>query len=175
MKLDPNCKICSDPLPVERQNGRKCVKCYLEGRRAQYRRDKEVILGRQRLYFRKNREEIYRKNRDRTKRLSQEKPLMMSFYQAKSRSKKLGIPFSISFQDIPEVPEVCPVLGIPILCNTGKRTDNSPSLDKIVPSLGYIPGNIAVISFRANSIKGYASLQELRQVVAFLEDHHGSK
>ena len=44
-------------------------------------------------------------------------------------------------------PERCPVLNIPLL-STGKRTDNSPSLDRIIPSLGYVPGNVKVISWK---------------------------
>jgi len=52
------------------------------------------------------------------------------------------------------VPEFCPVLGIKIVPGRqgkGKATeDNSPSLDKFIPEKGYVPGNIAVISWRAN-------------------------
>jgi hypothetical protein len=46
-----------------------------------------------------------------------------------------------------------------------KPTDNSPSLDKIIPSLGYVRGNVQVISQRANSIKRDATLAELELLV----------
>lgn len=45
----------------------------------------------------------------------------------------------------------------------------SPTLDKIIPALGYVPGNVWVISHRANTIKSDASLEELKTLTANLE------
>ena len=39
-----------------------------------------------------------------------------------------------------------------------------PSLDRIIPTKGYIPGNIAVISQRANCIKSDATSEEIEAV-----------
>ena len=38
---------------------------------------------------------------------------------------------------------------------SGKKggTERSPTLDRLIPELGYVPGNIAVISMKANRIK----------------------
>lgn len=58
------------------------------------------------------------------------------------------------------IPETCPVLGIPLTIG-GKRSPSSPSLDRIDPALGYVPGNIRVISDRANRLKGARSLHAL--------------
>ena len=61
---------------------------------------------------------------------------------AKQRTKKQGLPFDLSPLDLKEIgiPDVCPVLGIPINKapgdGSGERNDNSPSLDKFIPSLG---------------------------------------
>ncbi len=81
---------------------------------------------------------------------------------AGKKARKEGLPFSISVHDI-KIPETCPILGIPLVCHKGARNiqGDSPSLDKIVPEDGYVPGNIWVISFRANRIKCDASLAEL--------------
>jgi hypothetical protein len=43
----------------------------------------------------------------------------------------------------------------------GPRPD-APSLDKIDPKLGYVPGNIQVISHKANAMKWDATREELR-------------
>jgi hypothetical protein len=51
----------------------------------------------------------------------------------------------------------------------GRATDNSPTLDRIIPSLGYVRGNVKVISMRANVLKHNASLDELKKLVAWLE------
>lgn len=45
--------------------------------------------------------------------------------------------------------------------------DNSPTLDKIEPALGYVPGNIIVISGRANRLKADATIDELRAIASF--------
>lgn len=88
--------------------------------------------------------------------------------RTKSRATARGIPFNLALEDI-VVPEKCPVLGIR-LDHTGGQSEksNSPSLDKIVPSLGYVKGNVRVISHRANMLKNNASVEEMELVLADL-------
>jgi len=89
--------------------------------------------------------------------------------RAKSRAKQKNIPFNLTLEDI-EVPETCPLLGIPIEIQPKKgHHPNSPSLDKIIPEKGYIKGNVWVISNRANTLKNDATLQELKTLVENLE------
>ena len=80
---------------------------------------------------------------------------------AKNRATRAHLPFNIQHGDI-WIPECCPVLRIPLLWSAGGRTDNTPSLDRIQPALGYVVGNVEVISWRANRLKSDASLAELR-------------
>lgn len=87
---------------------------------------------------------------------------------AKSRAKRADVPFSIKLEDI-IIPEFCPVLGVRLEEGTLQNHANSPSLDRLDPSLGYVQGNIWVISHRANLIKNDASLDELKKVVLALE------
>ena len=89
------------------------------------------------------------------------------FYDARKRAVAQGVPFTIAPEDI-YIPVICPVLGFE-LSLTGSR-DYRPSLDRIIPSLGYTPTNICVISFRANRIKSDATKVELRSVLSYLED-----
>ena len=89
---------------------------------------------------------------------------------AKARATKAGVPFNIKPADL-TIPHTCPVLGIPIIVGSDKGTDNSPSLDRVVPSLGYVRGNVLVISNRANRIKNNATVTELRRVAEFFENH----
>lgn len=60
---------------------------------------------------------------------------------AKCRAKKRGIPFSITLKDV-VVPTHCPVLGLALVPHFGRGggEPDSPSLDRIVPALGYVPG-----------------------------------
>lgn len=53
--------------------------------------------------------------------------------------------------------------------STNKRHDGSPTIDRIINDLGYVKGNVIVISWRANRIKSDATLAELKAIVAFYE------
>lgn len=85
---------------------------------------------------------------------------------ARFRANKKGIPFSIAISDI-VIPRRCPILGIPMIHNTM----SAPSLDRIRPEEGYVPGNIVVMSRRANYLKSDATIKELEAVVRFLRLH----
>lgn len=71
---------------------------------------------------------------------------------ARRRAKEQGVPCTITKDDI-IIPETCPLLGITLDHTKDGRHNGSPSLDKIVPALGYVPGNIRVISWLANAVK----------------------
>lgn len=88
---------------------------------------------------------------------------------ARTRAAKDGTPFKLSIDDF-EIPSRCPVLDIPIRCGKAVSTDNSPTLDKIIPEIGYVSGNVVVISNRANRLKSNASWLELRKLTQFFED-----
>ena len=92
------------------------------------------------------------------------------FRNAKGRAKKNNIPFTITEADV-NVPDVCPVLGIQLEWGVGqgRMSDSSPSLDKIIPSLGYVPGNVCVISWKANRLKSDATLSDLQAICRYLE------
>jgi hypothetical protein len=85
---------------------------------------------------------------------------------ARERAIETGVPFDITPGDI-VVPDICPALGIPLRVSDGHCTDNSPTLDRVIPEFGYIPGNICVISMRANRLKNSASIQELESILAY--------
>lgn len=93
-------------------------------------------------------------------------------YSAKQKAKKMNIPFNIEPADL-IVPTHCPVLGIPLCFDhpPGGPKDDAPSLDRIIPELGYVTGNVIVVSQRANRLKNDASLSEMRKILEFYEKH----
>lgn len=99
------------------------------------------------------------------------------FDAARYRSKKTGKEFTIELSEI-IIPEFCPVLGIPIRKLPSEHPeynrDNSPSLDRIDNDRGYVPGNVEVISYRANTLKSNANLEELRKVLSYVDDRMAS-
>lgn len=90
------------------------------------------------------------------------------FHNAKSRAKKKGLPFTIKIEDI-VIPEVCPLLNIPLVSTSDCNDPGNPSLDQIVPGKGYTPDNIQVISYRANALKWNASVEELEILIKNLK------
>jgi len=89
---------------------------------------------------------------------------------AKRRADKYDLPFTLTEDDI-EIPSHCPVFGIPLYSGDGASCNNSPTIDRIVPYIGYVPGNVIVISSKANRIKTNASWMELKMIVDFYEEH----
>lgn len=87
---------------------------------------------------------------------------------AKKRAESKSIPFAITQSDI-MVPAFCPVLGLRLKPGPGRVHDASPTLDRIVPRLGYVPGNVLVISMRANRLKSDATVAELRAIAGFYD------
>ena len=136
----------------------RCHAC----RRANLKESPESNRLRASAYYYKNRDSLlagYRKAR----RTDIESALVL---QAKGRAKRRGLEFDLLPSDI-SVPETCPVLGISLAVNDRKCGPNSPSLDRIDPLLGYVRGNVAVISHKANTIKSNATLAELEAVLKF--------
>lgn len=87
-------------------------------------------------------------------------PRKKLYQQSKSRALRKNIEFSISINDI-IIPDKCPLLNVPFIIGTKNNYEYTHSLDRIDNSKGYIPGNIWVISKKANSMKNSANKEEL--------------
>lgn len=87
--------------------------------------------------------------------------------RAKGSAKRSTLDFDIDKSDC-IVPTHCPILGIPLYPSRVQSSDNSPELDRIDNTKGYVKGNVWVISRRANRIKNDATLDELRLLVGAL-------
>lgn len=82
---------------------------------------------------------------------------------AKTRAKKKNLDFSIIETDI-IIPEKCPILGIPLFISESIWSNNSPTIDRIDNTKGYIKGNIAVISWQANNMKANLNLRDIELI-----------
>lgn len=89
--------------------------------------------------------------------------------------------FTIKLTDL-DWPETCPVLGIPIDWYSFDRNrqtpglscgprDNSPSFDRLDSARGYVPGNVRVISFRANRIKNDGTAEEHLAIARWMAEN----
>jgi hypothetical protein len=90
------------------------------------------------------------------------RPVEVQMFQAaRERARKKGLEFGISVKDI-IVPSICPLLDIPIKRGSVGMHPNSPTLDRKNAALGYVPGNVWVIYWRANKLKSDATGDEIR-------------
>jgi len=94
---------------------------------------------------------------------------------ANRRAMEKGLPFNLDLTDV-QIPAICPVLRIPLVPSVdGFLHENSPTLDRQLPHLGYTKGNVQVISNMANRIKTNANSIQLEAVLKYvksIEDKH---
>lgn len=100
----------------------------------------------------------------RQKILHRQDPRIELLKKAKRRANEKNIEFSLLLDDL-VIPKICPVLGIEIKVGDGKVMPYSPSIDRIDNNKGYIKDNVRIISWRANSLKSDANIDELRALL----------
>jgi len=96
-------------------------------------------------------------------------PVKFMLRNYKNRAADIGVMFSLTRDSI-VIPDICPVLGIPIYKGEKHGRDNSPSVDRFDTKKGYTPDNIRVVSWRANRLKSDGTLDEFRKIVAYMEN-----
>ena len=104
-------------------------------------------------------------------------PYRQIHYSAKKRALEKNVPFELTREDLKQlyenIPKKCPILGIKLehtkIGTTKYQTDNSPSLDRMIPHKGYVKDNVMIISALANRIKQDANSDQIKKVYEFLK------
>ena len=139
------CLICRNIKDKKKCQGFKCHSCVNKSRPIEYRK----------FYVDKYRNSEVGKKRQ-------------LWRHAFNSSKRRKIPFNISIEDI-VIPKICPIFGINIkLDNKHDDYESSPSLDRLIPELGYIKGNVEVISMRANMVKSCGTAEEHEKIADWI-------
>ena len=141
------------------ENSKRCGKCKKVKNFSEFRKNKNSSFGYS--YFCKecDKQRVY--SRDKRKVL---------YNAAKKRAKDNNLDFNLDLDDI-ILPNECPILNIKLQFNNGHAKDDSYSIDRIDSSKGYIKGNIQIISFKANTIKSNATIEELGLVYSYLRNN----
>lgn len=168
MRLRPlkPCSRCGGPK--ERAHRRRlCERCppktATQKTREYVAKNIETLRDRRRVYAVKNRDRLRAIRLKSHHRDPRRKLLAL----ARARSRKNGLGFNLSIEDV-TIPVACPVLGIPLVVGGGTGfQDASPTLDRVNNSMGYVRGNVLVVSWRANRIKCDATPHELRSLADF--------
>jgi hypothetical protein len=107
------------------------------------------------------------------KRYKMSRPFYSVLKAAKQRAKARDLPFSITEEYLESIwTGVCPVFQVRLnLPSYGGNAQSpaKPSLDRLVPAKGYVPGNVIWISLRANQMKNDGTSEELFRVAEWLQ------
>lgn len=131
-----------------------------------YKRNKDKILKRIAKDRKENLERYRAKETKSYYKRKEERPEVHMYRKLRDRVRKTGLDFDLIQEDI-IIPSHCPVLGLPLVMAKGKHRDNSPSIDRIDNSKGYVRGNIIIVSWRVNRIKCDATIEELSIIADF--------
>jgi hypothetical protein len=88
---------------------------------------------------------------------------------SRKRAKNYNMEHNLNIRDIPLVSH-CPIFGMKLGYSNKSAQDNSPSIDRIDNTKGYVKGNVHIISWKANTFKSFATMNELQQIVDYFND-----
>lgn len=98
--------------------------------------------------------------------------LKMLLNASKQRAVLKNREHTLTLDDIKELyPKdgKCPVFGFDLEFNSAGFRETSPSIDRIDSTKGYTRDNVQIISWKANRLKAYATVEDLEILVAFLK------
>lgn len=163
---DITCRDCGVVFKSLKLSRRRCDACKRAKKREDSKREKREAW--QDPVKREHQKQIKKEHYCR-------KPQSWMLTSARKRAVEKGIEFNLKASDI-ALPEgmLCPILGMKMESNYGKdggNKPNSPSLDRVDINRGYVPGNVCIISLKANRMKQNCSLEDLYKLVAYVERH----
>jgi ribosomal protein L37AE/L43A len=168
---EENCPTCHASMHRRKRDlGKDCRKCLMRKIGLAYGKKRRANpTGKtQKEHDKKSREKRFKEN-------PFEFRLKRTLSACKTRAKRFNVPFSINLQDLIDMfpaDNLCPVLKVPFVWGTKKDHNLSPSVDRIIPELGYVKGNIKFISYKANRIKNDSNVQILKNLIEYMESHH---
>jgi hypothetical protein len=160
-----------------------CLQCVRDIYLRYMDENRDRVLETQRRYRDENRDRLQEyqrrynnENRDRLqeyhRRSYNENPLRSILRHARSRAEQKGVPFELTEETMPETPMACPNpwCGTEMVRGSSDRTSSAPSLDRIIPSIGYVPGNVMWICGRCNVLKSGATAEQHEHFARLMRD-----
>jgi hypothetical protein len=96
--------------------------------------------------------------------------------RARSRSQHIRIPFDLTPEYLESIwTGFCPVTGIELLQDVERTHPQLAEIDRMIPELGYVQGNVTFMSTRMNRLKNDATLNELQSLCDWLKQTKGEQ
>ena len=167
--------------PPGRKKAKRTKEEKLQQMRDYYQRNKES-LSQQALQYRElNKEKLMLSAMERRRVVSVDPSLWKKWRltrmlsSAKNRAKRQGVDFDLTIDYLLTIAsDNCPVDGFPMEWRVNKEQEagpamRTPSLDKVIPSLGYTKGNVQVICWQYNSWKRNMLVDDMRTLLSYLQ------
>lgn len=111
----------------------------------------------------KDLEKRRKKQREIYHRLKSERPFHHKALYIKMASKRKGVDFDLDEDFLRSIwTGVCGISGLPIHLDNHRNEEDHAELDRIVPQLGYIRGNVIWLSRKYNRMKGDMAMEDSR-------------
>lgn len=128
--------------------------------------------------FKKHKKAYQRKNAKRLAAVQKENnkqhPFAYSLRRLKLRARQNNIKFNLTEEYIKSIwTGNCAILGtqLSIPYSTDRNDPTKATIDKIIPELGYVEGNVQWVSNKANIIKSFGTLEEHEAIVNYIKQH----
>jgi hypothetical protein len=91
--------------------------------------------------------------------------ILFSTLLARAKKKGIYVDPELKWSDLPDPNgQKCPIFGSSYIMGSGDKCDSSATIDRIRPELGYVKGNLQLLSSLANTIKNNASPEIIEMV-----------
>ena len=146
--------------------GKECRGCLKFKRLEEYpiRKDRG---GKLRPYCSECANDIVRKRYDSHKRNS---PFKLRATRARARSLYINKHCDLTPEYLESIwTGLCPVLNIPLKWSTDRYDESAAELDRFIPDLGYIKGNVHFLSRKANRLKNNSSVEDIENLLRWMK------
>lgn len=146
-----------------------CSRQYIEQLRKKHFPDlgrKDVGVSRRKIINRNKQKESW--GRDEWYLEDLERAQNLKFFRKRQNSARQGYEWSLELADV-TFPSHCPILGLELDYFAEATKENSPSFDRFDSNIGYVKGNVHIISWRANRIKNNGTAEEHRKIAEYID------
>lgn len=149
----------------------KCNSCNLEKNEEEFsKRNDGKNIGKYRKTCKECKNKNQRKNYYNYKKNN---PFLARHTKMKASCKQRNIPYNLDEEYLEQIwTEYCPISGIKLEWPTSsenRSSENVAELDRFIPELGYIKGNVSWVSRRMNNLKSNASVDELEKILNWMK------
>jgi hypothetical protein len=102
------------------------------------------------------------------------RPFHYAFNRLRQRANRNNLPFDLDEEYLVSLwTGFCAIFGTPLQLpySTAHQVPDKATIDKVVPELGYVKGNVQWVSNRANIIKSFGNADEHSKIAEYIRQN----